>query len=547
MKKSAWIIVVLFLLIYILPLGVRPLVFPDETRYAEIPREMPATGDWTVPHLDGIRYFEKPVLSYWIDAFSTALLGENRFAVRLPSALAVALAALFIYLLVSRASGDPWKGTLSSVIYLTSMGVYAAGVYNSPDSLLSMFLTAGMVLFFLSHVEEHPTRRAVFLALFGVFCGLAFLTKGFLAFAVPVVAIVPFMIWEGQWKKLFTIPWIPAIAALLVALPWSVMIHLREGRFWHYFFWVEHIQRFFSNHPQHPKPFWYFVPVIAGGALPWTVLIPAAIGGSTLKKPRDSLLRFSFCWLIFPFLFFTASNGKLGTYILPCFPPLAILMAYGLTGYFQKKGRKSFNRGALTLAASAGLIGAILLTAHLFFPTGNMVYAKGETLKWALGTAGFLSIGTVAWLASRASNPIRKITLFAVAPVLFLFVLHFAIPGQSMERKMPGPFIKAHTSRIFPDSILVSDNYLAPAVCWFYKRSDVYLLEKGGEFTYGLTYGDSKGRLLTIDKFKEMAEKGLGKGRLVLITHKKRYEAYRDRLPKPIFMDEYGKFVFVQF
>ena len=508
MKKQAWIIIALFLLIYVVPLGVRPFVIPDETRYAEIPREMLATGDWTVPRLDGIRYFEKPVLSYWITAFSTSLIGENRFALRLPSALAVALAALFIYLLVSRVSGDPWKGTLSSVIYLTSMGVYAAGVYNSPDSLLSMFLTAGMVLFFLSHVEEHPTRRAVFLALFGVFCGLAFLTKGFLAFAVPVVAIVPFMIWEGQWRRLFTVPWIPAIAALLVALPWSIMIHLREGDFWRYFFWVEHIQRFLSHHPQHPKPFWYFVPVIAGGALPWSVLVPAAVVGSTFKKlpqkPGDPLVRFAICWLIFPFLFFTASNGKLGTYILPCFPPLAILMAFGLAGYFRKNGRKCFNLGARILAASAGLVGAILLAAHLFFPGGDRIYAQNETLKWALGTTGFISFGLAAWFASRAENPVRKITIFAAAPLLFLFVLHFAIPYQSMGRKNPGPFIRSYASRISTDSVLVSDNYLAPAVCWLYGRSDVYLLEVGGEFTYGLTYDDSKGRLLNIEDRKSV-------------------------------------------
>ena len=551
MKKPAWIIIGLFLLIYILPLGVRPLVIPDETRYAEIPREMLATGDWTVPRLDGIRYFEKPVLSYWVNAFSTSLFGQNRFAVRLPSALSVGISALFIYLLVSRAWWDRRRGTLSSVIYLTSMGVFAAGVYNSPDSLLSMLLTAGMVLFYFAHVEEHPSRRALFLGLFGVFCGLAFLTKGFLAFAVPVVAIVPFMIWEGQWRKLFTVPWIPFIAALLVSLPWSVMIHLREGRFWHYFFWVEHIQRFISDHPQHPKPFWYFIPVLAGGALPWSVLMPAVISGTALKKqrniPEDPLLRFAICWFVFPFLFFTASKGKLGTYILPCFPPLAILTAHGLTEYFQGTGRRNFNWGARVLATAAGLVGAVFLFAHLFQSGGDGVYAQGETLKWALGTAGFLSFGLAAWFASRTENPVRKVGLFAAAPLLFLFVLHFAIPGQSIARKMPGPFIRAHASRVSPESILVSDNYLAPAVSWSFARPDVFLLEVGGEFTNGLSYEDSRGRLLTIDMFREMAEKGPEKGRLVLIIHKKRFETYRARLPKPVFFDSYGKFVFAQY
>ena len=101
-KKFAFLLLIFFLFSYILPLGTRDLFVPDETRYGEIAREMIAGGDWVVPHLNGVRYFEKPVLGYWVHALSILLFGENNFAVRFPSALAVGLSALFIFLAVRR-------------------------------------------------------------------------------------------------------------------------------------------------------------------------------------------------------------------------------------------------------------------------------------------------------------------------------------------------------------------------------------------------------------------------------------------------------------
>jgi 4-amino-4-deoxy-L-arabinose transferase len=97
MRSSLFAVPVLFLLLYLLPLGARPVVIPDEARYAEIPREMLASRDWVVPRLDGLRYFEKPVLGYWLNALSTALFGQNAFAMRLPSAVSTGLSALCLF------------------------------------------------------------------------------------------------------------------------------------------------------------------------------------------------------------------------------------------------------------------------------------------------------------------------------------------------------------------------------------------------------------------------------------------------------------------
>jgi 4-amino-4-deoxy-L-arabinose transferase len=546
-RKSNIAIVALFLLIYILPLGVRPMVIPDETRYAEVPREMLASGDWVVPRLDGIRFFHKPPLGYWLNAAAMTLFGENAFAVRLPSAMSVGISALFVFLLVRKFTGRHLPAILAAVILITSAEVLAVGVFNVLDSLLSMFLTAGMVSFFFAHTEVTPWKRLGFLALFGLSCGLAFLTKGFLAFAVPVVAIVPFLIWEHRWKDLFRVAWLPIVVAVLVALPWTVMIHFRGNDFWNYFFWTEHIRRFMSDSPQHPRPFWFFIPVIAGYGLPWTVFLPAATAGVRRLGLRHPLVRFAVCWFLFPFLIFSTSSGKLPTYILPCFPPLAILISMGLLKYFEAGKTRAFTAGTAFLAGIMGLVGILLLFSHFISFPGLKVYGQGEHWKWAMGSIGLLLWSLLLVAAARSADTRRKLVIFAGAPVLFMFIAQFIMPNLSKGIKAPGEFLMGHLDRVPPNTVLVSDGKLAPAVCWFYKRQDVYLLTNNHELSYGIGYPDSKHRLLSVSRFATLVNENIGKSPVILISETKNYAKYKDQIPKPVFEDASGAFVFSQF
>ncbi|OEU49695.1 MAG: hypothetical protein BA861_10145, partial [Desulfobacterales bacterium S3730MH5] len=390
MKKASLSVIALFLLLYIVPLGVRPIVIPDECRYAEIAREMISSGDWVVPHLNGLRYFEKPVLGYWLNAVSMTLLGENAFGLRFPSAMAVGISALMIFMLVRRFTGGNSTGILAATVFLTCLEVFGVGTFCVLDSVLSMFVTAAMVAFFFAYMEDTPRKKVGLLALVGVFCGLAFLTKGFIAFAVPVVAVLPFMIWEGRWKELFRIPWVPIVFAALVVLPWSALIHLREPDFWHYFFWTEHVKRFMSDQPQHPHPFWYYIPVLVGGALPWTVLFPSVISGVRNTRLKAPLIRFAVCWFLLPFVFFSLSHGKIGTYILPCFPPLAILITIGLWKYLEREKKRAFTLGASFLALVTAMLAVILIVSQVTCFPGLRAYGPEETWKWVVGVIGFL-------------------------------------------------------------------------------------------------------------------------------------------------------------
>jgi 4-amino-4-deoxy-L-arabinose transferase len=520
---------------------------PDEFRYAEIPREMLASGDYVVPHLNGVPYFEKPVLGYWLSATAMALFGENGFAIRFPSAMAVGIAALLLFVLLRKFADDYAAAPLAAAAFLTCPAVFGVGTFNVLDSLLSLFLTAAMVSFFFAYMAENTRDKTGLLALFGVCCGLAFLTKGFLAFAIPVVAITPFMIWEGQGKELFRVFWLPLGTAVLIALPWSLMIHLRDPRFWHYFFWVEHIKRFISDNPQHPKPFWYFIPIMAGGALPWTILLPATIPGLGRKWFKEPLVRFAICWLVFPFLFFSASRGKLGTYILPCFPPFVIVTTLGLQRYLGAGRKRTFTMSVSVLAIMVGT-GAVALTLSQVtgFPLPR-VFSPAESWKWVMVFAGLMAWFALALLAVLSSDPGRKLALYCAAPLLLLFSAYFVIPDEHKEGKMPGPFLVRHSERVGPDAILVADKYLALAACWVYKRNDVYLYGDGGELAWGLSYDGARHRLLTGDEFRKLATRVAGKNRLTFITSRKVYTRYRALLPRPAFVDTYGHFVFVVF
>ena len=550
MKKASIALIVLFLFLYIFSLNISPLAIPDEARYGEIPREMLASGDWVVPHLNGLKYFEKPVLGYWLNAISITVFGENTFALRLPSALAVGISALMLFMLVRKFSGRNTAAVLAPAMFLTCPLVLAVGHITILDSLLSMLLTGVLVCFFFAHMAENKRRKTLFLILMGVFCGLAFLTKGFLAFAVPVLAIVPFMLWEGRFRDLFRIPWIPLLTAFLVALPWCLMIHFREGDFWNYFFWTEHVTRFL--HPvsgQHPKPFWYFLPVLVGGALPWAVQGPAAVSMVLKFEMKNPLIRFALCWFLFPFLFFSVCSGKLIPYILPCFPPLAIILSVGLTAYFEAGKKRAFSIAAWVLAILAGLGGLFFLLSGIVSIEAIRVYDPDEGAKWLLASLGAFSWMILITGSTRMKDFRRKLALYCGAFLLFFSIGSFAIPDEAMDRRAPGKLFERNSARVTPDAILVSNDNVVHAVCWFFKRNDVKLLERAGELTYGLTHDDSnpERKLMTVDALKKMLRDNAGKRPVILALLKKHYVQYKDRLPPPVYEDTDHSFVFVEY
>ncbi len=557
-KRYVLLLLSFFLFAYILPLGVRDLVVPDETRYAEIPREMIAGGDWIVPHLNGLRYFEKPALGYWVHGASLLLFGENNFAVRLPSALAVGLSALLIYILAIRVScrknhedqgaggasddDNGFRPALSALIFLSCVEVFGVGNTAVLDSLFALFLTATITgFYFASEAPPGSAREKGFLLFAGLGCGLAFMTKGFLGLAVPVLAIVPYLVWQRRYRDLVLMGWLPILTAFLVSLPWSISIHLREPDFWRFFFWNEHIRRFMGDNAQHKESFWFFFLTAPGMFIPWVFLIPAAVPGikSRLLKngAQGRLLKFCICWLVFPFVFFSFSNGKLLTYILPCFPAFSILMAFGLLQALEENTKNRFFQGGVFANAvffSLILIGFLYVQLSGF----NGFRPYSQTWKAMMVVNGlFFLILFLVW-AFRSRRTVNKTLIFSLSPLLLFFIIHFTIPDLTRESKSPGPLLEQYAQDISDEDIIISDDNSIRAVGWYLKRSNVYILGGTGELDYGLKYKDAQGRLLDISSAVALIEHNRGK--TILVARKKNIARWRNQLPQPVFQERSG-------
>jgi 4-amino-4-deoxy-L-arabinose transferase len=503
-----------YLAVYLVNLDTRPLARMDEFRYAEIAREMLATSNWVSPRLNGLRYFEKPALGHWVEAATIAAFGENNFASRLPSALATGATALFIGLLAFRLTRNGATATLAAFIHLTFLAVFGIGTINILDPQLTLWLTLTIGGYLWAWLEPGTYQRRALKILAGVACGLALLTKGFLALVVPVIVITPFLAWEKQWRELFRGLWLPFAVAVLVALPWSLLIHLQEPDFWRYFFWEEHIRRFAADNAQHSKPAWLFLAAFPAMALPWTFALPAAIRGLRQGPGDRAVLRFLALWLIAPFLFFSAARGKLLTYILPCFPPLAILLAVGLSRLTGDEHAARLRSGLTWLTGCWAVLLLALLLNHLA-GVGKPFFDATESARWG-ALAGALVAGiAVCVLALRAGRGQWQLLATGLAVLPLLLTIPFAIPNSIRLSKMPGAELATLTADLPPDALLISDGAYVHAVAWTAKRDDIYLLS-AGELKYGLSYPEDRHRLLNPETLQALLAASIGQREILI-------------------------------
>jgi 4-amino-4-deoxy-L-arabinose transferase len=285
-----------------------------------------------------------------------------------------------------------------------------------------------------------------------------------------------------------------------------------------------------------------------GGAFPWVVLLPSVIAGLKKTSFRTPLIRYSLCWFLLPFIFFSASRGKLSTYILPCFPPLAILVSTALIRHFADAKKKVLAPAAYLIAGIMAAL-AIAIILNWAIMTKSPLYSRHETWKAVIALAGLLGYAVIliVFCTGKAKDFRKQILYFAAGPALFMFSGQFAVPHRLIEKKAPMEFLEQHKERIGPEDILISDNYLASAVCWAYKRNDVFLIGRGGELEYGLRYDDSKHRLIDPENLSEHIMTTPVNARITFITLTRRYVEYRHRLPKPVYEDIGDYFTLAEF
>ena len=311
----------------------RQLVRPDEGRYGEIAREMAVSGDWVTPRLNAYRYFEKPPLQYWATAAAYSLFGVDEWTTRLWTALTGFACIALVFLFARRILGPPAACVAATV--LAGSGLFAfMGQFATLDMGFACFTTLAVFGFALGQMDDTPPatrRRWMWAGWLGM--ALATLSKGLAGFVLPIVAVGLYILLRRDFGRLRELRLLSGgLLFLAVAAPWFVLVAGRNPEFAHFFFIQEHFQRYTSTLHGRYEPFWYFVPVLAAGILPW---LPAALAALWRAPQHRSGLRFEpllflVVWCATVFLFFSASDSKLPSYVLPVFPAFAVLIAWQL-------------------------------------------------------------------------------------------------------------------------------------------------------------------------------------------------------------------------
>jgi 4-amino-4-deoxy-L-arabinose transferase-like glycosyltransferase len=301
------------------------LVGPDEPRYAAVAREMYQSGDYVTPRLHGNPWFEKPILFYWLTAFSFATFGIGEFAARFPSALAATASVFFIYFGCRKLWGRH-VGVSAALIFASSVGSFAFARAASTDMLLTACLANALLCFVLGYNSKTAARPWWFLA-FYAFIGLGVLAKGPVAIILPALSLAVYLLLgarRDEWKE-----WRPlySLVIILIAAPWYIAVVRENGfEFVSDFFIYQNIERFTSTVHGHPRPIYFYIPVLLMLTFPWTfMLIPA------LRRSFDRTDRILLWFYIMPIVFFSFAGSKLPGYILPSVAPIAMLCARSIT------------------------------------------------------------------------------------------------------------------------------------------------------------------------------------------------------------------------
>ena len=390
---------------------------------ASISRTMLRTGDWVTPHLDGIKYFEKPPLKYWMIAIFFKLFGDSAFVARLPMVL---LTVLLCWL---TARMGEWAfnrrtGLLAGMMLATSIGLFLFTRVLISDVALTFTIALAMWSFLraLDPQERHPRRWAL---VFGASVGTGLLFKGLIAAVFPLASGFLYLCFTHQlaeretWRRLM--PLRSALLGLAIAAPWHVLatfdnppyffVSMKSGPgVYHGFFWLyffnEHILRFLNK--RYPRDY-NTVPRLLFWSLhlvwffPWSAYLPGCLKLRYRGSDRASRMRLmALCWIGFLMLFFSFSSTQ-EYYSMPCYPAFALLACAAASndGWINKWLRRGDVSLAATCALAAGAIAFILASVWSLPTPGDISYALTQhpsEYTLSLGHMGDLTLSSFAYL-----------------------------------------------------------------------------------------------------------------------------------------------------
>ena len=407
------------------------LLGADEPRYAQVAREMLARHDWITPTLGGKPWLEKPCLYYWQAMLAYAIFGVSDWAARLPSAVDATMMVVAVYLFLRRfRPGFHLDGALMAA---SAAGVIGFARAASTDMPLAAMFTIAMLAWF----AWHETSANSYLAAFYALLALATLAKGPVAPLLAIAIVSIFAVAKGEITLLKRSLWLPGILLFcVVALPWYIAVQSRNPEFFRVFIVEHNFARFGTNLYHHKEPFWYYLPTVLVGLVPWTGFVIAAVVGvirgwwaerqSFVRS--DALNAFLVIWMAVPVAFFTLSQSKLPGYILPAIPSGTLLLAE----YLRRRVGDD-NRPAMVVVLLHSMVAALPLVPAMMVPFILLQHRLpwGTMTAISVTMATGLAIGIAFTLRTQAG--LRMLRLVTIVPAILAVTAALRIGAPAVD------------------------------------------------------------------------------------------------------------------
>ncbi|HXY29662.1 MAG TPA: phospholipid carrier-dependent glycosyltransferase [Gemmatimonadaceae bacterium] len=489
------------------------LTEPDEARYAEIPREMIASGDVITPRLNGAPYLEKPPLLYWLNGAAIRVLGPTPFAARLASRLAaMATAVMLIAALDADLAGWGW---FAALIVLSCPLGFAFGRYNATDGLLTAALT--LALLALRRVLAAPDGKRPGVAVTATLGGgmaLAVLAKGLPGVVFPMMVALGWCAVMRRWRQLAQIILSPApVVFLAVAAPWFALVERANPGFARFFFLHEHLERFATTEAHRTGSFLFPTLILLAGLLPWTpFVVQSAVSsaGRRLAKLRsDGDALFFILWMVSVLVVFSLSQSKLISYVLPAVPAAAALAARSLV-----RGDIALGKAVIGLA----ILASITIAGGIAFGVTSGEFSRYSVTNLALfaGASVLTGVWASVWRVRQSKPPLAPLSL-GIAGLYLALVL--ALPKVSDD--LTGHDVAVAAGRV-PDATVVSYRTFLYTLPW-HLGHPVAAAGHVGEI------GSLGGRPPQLDWTREELWRRWNSGeRLVVVLQRRRATEFRD-------------------
>lgn len=474
-KRAAVCLLICFCLVWFYTLGARTLVPSDEGRYAEIAREMAASGDFLTPQLNGIKYFGKPPLQAWMTALGFSVFGLGEWQARLWTGLC-GLAGMFMVFLAGSRVYSAATGVTAALVLGSSFFWAVAAHVASYDMGLSAMLTCALCAMLIAQrPAASPREQRNWMLGCWAAMALAVLSKGLAGIVLPGMVLVLYTLASRDWRIWRRLHVVPGLALFLaIAAPWFVLVSLENPEFPAFFFIREHVGRFTSDVHSRQAPWHYFLPFLIVGMTPWFGVLAQSLrhglrGSAAGFEPG----RFLVVWAVSILVFFSLLHAKLPAYILPVFPALALLLAR----YLDSASHKAI----IVAAAAAALLGAAVLVLLWIGPAlvKNMqalTPAQRGYTYWIAGAAALLVSGGIAaaWLTRRA----RAWALTVLAAAGFLAGQALMLGHEPLGRDKAGvAHLAAIRSEITPQTPLYAVGQYEYALPFYLGRTLIMVHE----------------------------------------------------------------------